>query len=90
MPKTASRIINVDVAEAEVRRLAGLLRAGESITLADGRGRPVALLVGLRQRRAVRPRAGMKGDRWAKLARRVTEEWNGDQGAVAVLSEMRR
>jgi antitoxin (DNA-binding transcriptional repressor) of toxin-antitoxin stability system len=90
MQRTASRTLPLDADNATVRRLVGRLRAGESIALTDAKGKPVALLVGLRHRKAPRRGAGMKRDDWASLARRVSQRWSDGPGAVQTLSEMRR
>ena len=82
--------VPIETAERDLRRLLEELDLGDTVTLIGSEGVPQALLVSLRPTLHKAPvEAGWEA-RWDALARRVSEAWQSEKGAVELLSEMRR
>ena len=84
MPAT----LPLKAAERNLKRVVERLQQGESITLLDADGQPLAMLVSLRTevRKPVEDwETAMKA-----LAEQVDEAWQGEASAIETLSEMRR
>ncbi len=83
--------ILLESAELDLKGLLARLSLGETITLTDEDGAPLALLVSLSSDLAVKFESDsdwMK--KWDDLAKEIDEAWQGEQGAVETLIEMRR
>jgi len=66
------------------------LRLGETITLVDTAGRPLAILVGVSPAPTQPLSMSDWRARWETLAQWVGQAWQTDQSAVETLAEMRR
>jgi antitoxin (DNA-binding transcriptional repressor) of toxin-antitoxin stability system len=67
------------------------LHLGETVTLVDPLGAPVAVLVSLKPTPAdTSPRASDWEAEWESLAQEVGRAWKSDQSAIETLAEMRR
>jgi len=82
----------------DLRMAVAQLALGETVTLADDDGKPLALVVSL-QAEAPRPEVDAEKRRqeaeawmrrWDALAQKIDKAWQGEQGAVETLLEMRR
>ncbi|MBO0798215.1 MAG: hypothetical protein J2P31_05285 [Blastocatellia bacterium] len=86
-----SNPVSIETAARDLKGLLAQLSLGETITLADDEGKPLALLVSLH---AERPSSAISDSDWRadweSLAREVAAAWQGEQNAVETLSEMRR
>ena len=83
-------VVSVCTAKQELERLLAQLDVGETATITDSEGTPLAVLVSLRPG----PRSQLVPDewlrRWDALADDVTRAWVGDKSIQELLSEMRR
>ena len=83
--------ITVKTATNNLEELLTQLPLGETVTLLDESGQPLALLVSLKA--ASRPEA-QSATEWRAnleaLAEKVNAAWKSDKGAVETLVEMRR
>jgi hypothetical protein len=67
------------------------LPLGETVTLLDTEGQPLALLVSLKRESPTPARSTENWrDEWEELAKKVSAAWKGDKSAVETLIEMRR
>jgi hypothetical protein len=66
------------------------LQLGETVTLVDAAGEPLALLIGVRREPKPTPSHSKWWDRWQVLAQRVDRAWKSEKSALEVLAEMRR
>lgn len=83
--------IPVEIAARELGKLVGKLHGGETLTLVDSEGAPVAVLVSVRPGMPPKtPAAEGFWDRWEALAEEIGRAWDGEKSAVQVLAEMRR
>jgi len=86
--------VPVETAEHELRGLVDRLRLGESVTLLDPRGQPVALLVSLKRAEPTRAGGAPAWEAWKAesdaLSERITRSWKSEKSAVEIISEMRR
>ena len=89
LPENSLRDLKMAVAQ---------MALGETATLADDNGQPLVLLVSL-QAEAPRPEVDAEKRRqeaeawmreWDALAQEIGKAWQGEQGAVETLLEMRR
>ena len=80
--------VHVEIAAQELVNLVGKLHQGETLTLVDSEGAPVAVLVSVRPgpvREKLAPSEWMA--QWDDLSRRVGEAWQNDKSALEVLAE---
>ena len=83
--------VPIDIAARELGALVCKLHRGETLTLVDAEGAPVAVLVSLKPGPESRsPAPDGFGERWEALAGEIGRAWQGEQSAVQVLAEMRR
>lgn len=85
-----SDTILLDVAAQDLKGLLAELALGETVTLADTDGKPLALLVSLNPDL---PKSAPDPDwirKWDALAKEVDEAWQGEKSALEELAEMRR
>jgi len=85
-----SDTVLLDVAAQDLKGLLAELALGETVTLADADGKPLALLVSLNpelQRSVPDPDWIKKCD---ALAKEIDEAWQGEKSALEELAEMRR
>jgi len=81
--------VPIEAAKHNLETLLEQLRLGETITLTNSEGTPVAIVVSLMP--VVRARPASDWERqWEALAEEVSRAWKGEKSAVEVLSEMRR
>ena len=82
----------------DLRMAVAQLAWGETVTLADDNGKPLAVLVSL-QAEAPPPEVNLEKRRqdaeawrqqWEALAQEISKKWEGERGAVETLLEMRR
>jgi antitoxin (DNA-binding transcriptional repressor) of toxin-antitoxin stability system len=85
----------LDTAEQNLKRLLAQLSLGETVTLADAEGNPLALLVSLKsEAESAQPSPEQPVSEWRaqmeSLAREVDAAWQGEKSALDELAEMRR
>jgi antitoxin (DNA-binding transcriptional repressor) of toxin-antitoxin stability system len=85
----------LETAEQNLKGLLAQLSLGETVTLADEDGNPLALLVSLKAESADLQLASEQSDfEWRaqmeSLAEEVDAAWQGDKSALEELAEMRR
>ncbi|MEK7829843.1 MAG: hypothetical protein AAB401_02090 [Acidobacteriota bacterium] len=80
----------MESAERDLKGLLARLSLGESVTLADSDGKPLALLVSLRQEAAKKQALADWREQMEDLAKTVSAAWNSDKTAVETVAEMRR
>lgn len=91
MPDT----ILLDAAEHDLKGLLAELSLGETVTLADAKGNPLALLVSLKSAAVgSQPVSKESASEWRAqmelLAKEVDAAWQGEKSALEELAEMRR
>ena len=67
------------------------MRSGETVTVLGSEGEPLAVFVSLNP--STPPQAQSEDDweaEWDELARRISQAWKSEKGAVETLLEMRR
>jgi hypothetical protein len=75
------------------RRLPSLLedlQIGDSLTLLDAEGRPVALVVSLRAEKGAPPSQTDWESEWDELSREVGKVWKDSKSAAEAVAEQRR
>lgn len=85
--------ISIDSAGNTLKNLLTRTQLGETVTLLDDDGKPLALLVSLHQESASDSNADANVEwdtQWDALAGQISDTWNSDQSAVDTLVEMRR
>ncbi len=65
-----------------------ILDLGETITLTDATGRPLAVVVSLNPPQAEQSRINWA--EWEKLAEEIGRAWSSNETAVETVAEMRR
>jgi antitoxin (DNA-binding transcriptional repressor) of toxin-antitoxin stability system len=80
----------VETAERDLKQLLERLRLGETITLVNSDGTPLACLVSLKPASVETEPVSDWEARWDALARKVSQTWKSEQSAVEILREMRR
>jgi len=86
-----STIMLVETAVNQLQDLLAQLPLGETVTLLNARGEPLALLVSLRTSSS--PEAQTAKDwraEWEDLAQKVSAAWKSEKSAIETLIEMRR
>lgn len=87
-------VVSLDTASLDLRGLLSELTLGDTVTLADDSGKPVALLVSLQSESENGMQKLPPGpewlERWDALAKDVDKAWQGEKSALEELSEMRR
>jgi len=82
--------ISVEAAERDLRGLLERLPLGETVTLFDPEGTPLAILVSLKSKPVTHQPASDWQAQWESLAKEVSSAWNAEQSAIETLAEMRR
>ena len=85
--------ISIDSAGNTLKDLLIRTKLGETVTVLDDDGKPLALLVSLHQESTIESDANANAEwdtQWDALAGQISETWNSDQSAVDTLVEMRR
>ena len=93
--ETAGRMIPIETAESDLRRLLEQLQLGKTVTLVGSSGVPEALLVSLKptadKPTADKPMSMLKWEaKWDDLVGRVDQAWKSEKSALETLVEMRR
>ncbi len=90
MSSIAVMTMPVETAERDLKQLLERLHLGETVTLVNSDGTPLACLVSLKPAPVeVQPVSDWEA-RWDTLARKVSQAWKSDRSAVEILTEMRR
>jgi hypothetical protein len=90
MSSVAAMTMPVETAARDLKQLLEQLHIGETITLVNPDGTPLAVMVSLKPA-PVEIKAVSDWDaRWDALTRKVSQAWKSDRSAVDVLTEMRR
>ena len=84
-----STTITLDEAAQHLKDLLRELSLGDTVTLIESNGIPLAILVGIRPA-ASSPPISDWSQRWHKLAVQIGQAWQVEQSALQVLAEMRR
>lgn len=84
-----SRSISIETVGRELESILEQLSPGESVTLVDSNGSPVAVLLSLSQAEGKLSSAEWLA-RWDAVSEKISKAWQGDKGAVETLLEMRR
>lgn len=86
--------VPIKTAKQNLEDLLEQLPLGETLTLIDAEGAPVATVVSLKPAPPAPIKAKITSEeweaRWEALAKKVGETWQGDKSALEILSEMRR
>jgi hypothetical protein len=91
MSGVLSLTLPVETAEHGLKRMLEQLHLGETITLVGAEGVPLAVIVSLQKPATVEAEPASDWEaRWDALARKVSQAWKGEKGAVETLVEMRR
>jgi hypothetical protein len=86
-----STSIPVETAANNLRDLLTQLPLGETMTLVDAGGTPLALLVSLHDSLVTETEPELEWERqWDALAHKISAAWQGNKSAVDTLIEMRR
>jgi antitoxin (DNA-binding transcriptional repressor) of toxin-antitoxin stability system len=85
MPTT----ITLDEAAQHLRDLLRELSLGDTVTLIETNGVPLAVLVGISPA-ASSPPISDWSQRWRRLAAQIGQAWQTEQSALQILAEMRR
>mgnify|MGYP003510207021 CR=1 FL=1 len=80
----------METAERDLKGLLAQLSLGETVTLADNDGKPLALLVSLQEVAAKQQAVADWREQMEDLAKKVSAAWNSDKSAVETIAEMRR
>ena len=90
MPSITPMTVPVETAERDLQHLLEQLHLGETITLVNSEGTPLAIVVSLKPAPVeVEPASDWEARRDA-LAQKVSRAWKSDKSAVEILTEMRR
>lgn len=84
-----SAVVPVEMAEHDLKNLLERLGLGETVTLINSEGAPLAIFVSLKPMQQVTSASDWDA-RWDALARRVSQVWKSEKSALDVLAEMRR
>lgn len=88
--EAAARMMPIESAQGDLKRLLAELRLGETIMLLGSGGVPEALLVSLKSA-PDRPLSTSDWERqWDALVDKVSQVWKDDKSAAETLAEMRR
>jgi len=82
----------VEAAERDLQHLLEQIHLGETITLINSEGTPLAVVVSLKPAAPVgetTPASDWEAQ-WDALAQKVSRAWKSDKSAVKFVSEMRR
>ncbi len=91
MANVMTLAVPVKTAGRGLKRMLEQLHLGETITLVGAEGVPLAVIVSLQQPASVEAEPVSDWEvRWDALARKVSQAWKGEKGAVETLAEMRR
>jgi len=82
--------ISVEMAERDLRGLLERLPLGETVTLFDPEGVPLAILVSLKSQPTSSQPVSDWQTQWEIFAKQVSDTWNAEQSALETLAEMRR
>ena len=83
--------VPIETAKRNLESLLERLRPGETITLLDPEGTPMAIVVSLMSTPVAEARRVSDWEKeWAALAEEIGHAWKGEKSAVEALSEMRR
>ena len=85
MPTT----ITLDKAAQSLKELLEELTAGDTVTLVEDNGTPLAVLVSIGLT-VPPPSIPDWSQRWRKLAAEIGQAWKTEQSAMQILAEMRR
>lgn len=85
-----SDFVLMETAQSDLKGLLAQLSLGDTVTLADDEGRPLALLVSLREAAVKQEAISDWREQMENLANRVSAAWNSDKTAVETIAEMRR
>jgi antitoxin (DNA-binding transcriptional repressor) of toxin-antitoxin stability system len=87
-------VVSLDTVTHDLRGLLSELPLGDTVTLADDQGKPVALLVSLQAESSNGTQKSLDHsewmERWDALAKEVEKAWQGEKSALEELTEMRR
>jgi antitoxin (DNA-binding transcriptional repressor) of toxin-antitoxin stability system len=86
----SSTAISITEAQERLKDLIEELPLGETVTVVNPEGTPLALLVSLNSTPPKPMSAEEWQRRWDILAQKIGESWQGEKSAVEVLAEMRR
>lgn len=91
MSGNRSMTVPVEMAERDLQRLLEKLHLGETITLVNSEGTPLAVVVSLKPAPVTEtPPVSDWEAQWEALAEEVGRAWKSEKSAIETLSEMRR
>ena len=90
MSSVAVMTMPIETAERNLKQLLERLHLGETITLINSDGMPLAIMVSLKSAATEGKPVSDWEARWDALAHKVSQAWKSDQSAVEILTEMRR
>jgi hypothetical protein len=74
----------------DLTKLLKQLHLGETITVVDDDGQPLAILIGIRPTPDQPSPVSDWQARWEDLSQRIGQAWKTEQSAIEMLKEMRR
>lgn len=89
MAATKSQTVSVETLERNPRHWLERLLAGQTLTLVNSEGIPVAIMVSLHPPTSDTETSLSWEAQWDDLARKISRAWKSDKGAVEILTEMR-
>jgi len=91
MSSITSITLPVEAAERDLRHLLERLHLGETITLVNSEGTPLAIVVSLKPAPVTETQSASDWEaQWEALAEEVSRAWKSEESAVDILSKMRR
>ncbi len=90
MSSAAVMTMPVETAARDLKQLLEQLYIGQTITLVNSDGTPLAVMVSLKPAPVGAEPVSDWDARWDALTRKVSQAWKSDQSAVEILTEMRR
>jgi len=90
MSSTIPMTVPIETAEHNLKQMLEQLQPGETMTLVNSEGAPLAILILLKPAPSKAKTASEWWARWDTLVQKVSQAWQGDKSALEILTEMRR
>jgi prevent-host-death family protein len=85
-----STSVSLETAKHNLEGLLEKLHLGETVTLVNSEGTPVAVLISLKSTPNKPQLVSDWMAEWDALAQKISRAWKSDKSAVEILTEMRR
>ncbi len=90
MSVVKSQTVSVETVERNPRYWLEQLLAGQTLTLVNSEGVPIAMMISLHLPASDAEATLAWEDRWDALAQKVSQAWKSEEGAVEIVAKMRR